>query len=77
MARRRDPDALTPALPADHVVLDVDAFRRSCLAGYQAALDGKIVTFGIRPTQAKTGYGYVLPGEKISDDVFAVQSFEV
>ena len=46
-------------LPADHNILDVKAFKEALtIAKRQAAL-GKMVTFGIVPTYAETGYGYI------------------
>ena len=57
------------ALAADHIILDVDAFRATCLAGRGVAEAGRIVTFGIKPTEPKTSYGYILPGEAIGDGV--------
>jgi mannose-1-phosphate guanylyltransferase/mannose-6-phosphate isomerase len=76
VASQGDPDAVVLALAADHIVLDVDAFRATCLAGREAAEAGRIVTFGIRPTEPKTSYGYVLPGAPIGvHGVFAVQRF--
>ena len=64
------------ALAADHIILDVEAFRATCLAGRAAAEAGRIVTFGIKPTEPKTSYGYILPGEAIgSGGVHAVKSF--
>jgi mannose-1-phosphate guanylyltransferase/mannose-6-phosphate isomerase len=74
-AQRRDPQALVLALAADHIVLDVEPFRQSCLAGREAALAGNIVTFGIRPTEPKTSYGYVLPGQPIGEAAFAVRRY--
>ena len=35
-------------------------FRATCLAGRAAAEAGRIVTFGIKPTEPKTSYGYIL-----------------
>ena len=61
LARSRDPDAVVLALAADHVILDVEEFRATCLAGREAAEAGRIVTFGIKPTEPKTSYGYILP----------------
>ena len=75
VAMRRDPDAAVLALAADHVIPDVDAFRASCRAGRVAAEEGRIVTFGIKPTEPKTSYGYILRGETIADGVCAVKSF--
>src|SRR5215207_11700589 len=63
LAKSRDPDAVVLALAADHVILDVEEFRVSCLAGFKAAADGRIVTFGIVPTAPKTSYGYIRRGE--------------
>ncbi len=65
VALARDPNAVVLALAADHIILDVENFRATCLAGREAADAGKIVTFGIKPTEPKTSYGYILPGEAI------------
>jgi mannose-1-phosphate guanylyltransferase/mannose-6-phosphate isomerase len=75
VASRRDPKAVVLALAADHIVPDIDAFRKTCQAGQIAAEAGRIVTFGIKPTEPKTSYGYILPGETIGDGVCAVKSF--
>jgi len=76
IAAIRDPQAVVLALAADHIILDVEAFRATCRAGRAAAEAGRIVTFGIKPTEPKTSYGYILPGEAIgSDGVHAVKSF--
>ena len=76
IAALRDPQAVVLALAADHIILDVEAFRATCLAGRAAAEAGRIVTFGIKPTEPKTSYGYILPGEAIgSGGVHAVKSF--
>ena len=45
--------------PSDHVVPDAEAFRNAVEAGVQAAHGGQLVTFGITPTHAETGYGYL------------------
>ena len=75
VASRRNPKAVVLALAADHMIPDADAFRATCRAGRVAAEAGRIVTFGIKPTEPKTSYGYILPGEAIGDGVFAVKSF--
>jgi mannose-1-phosphate guanylyltransferase/mannose-6-phosphate isomerase len=67
VARRRDPDAVVLALAADHIILDVEKFRAACAAGRAAAEAGHIVTFGIKPSEPKTSYGYILPGEPIGE----------
>jgi mannose-1-phosphate guanylyltransferase / mannose-6-phosphate isomerase len=62
IARQRDPDAVVLALAADHVILDTAAFHDACRRARDAALAGRIVTFGISPSEPKTGYGYIQPG---------------
>ncbi len=49
-------------LPADHVLGDLAAFRRAVSAAIPAAREGRLVTFGVVPTQAETGYGYIRRG---------------
>ncbi len=76
IALQRDPQAVVLALAADHIILDVDEFRATCLAGRGAADAGRIVTFGIKPTEPKTSYGYILPGDKLDGDgVASVKRF--
>jgi mannose-1-phosphate guanylyltransferase/mannose-6-phosphate isomerase len=75
LARRRDPEAVVLALAADHIILDVPQFRATCLAGRAAADAGRIVTFGIRPNEPKTSYGYILPGRAIDGGVNEVERF--
>ena len=76
VALQRDPDAVVLALAADHIILDVPEFRATCAAGREAADAGRIVTFGIKPTEPKTSYGYILPGAAIGKSgVHAVKSF--
>jgi len=76
IARARDPSAIVLTLAADHVILDLELFRAACVAGRDAAEDGWIVTFGIRPSAPKTGYGYIRPGAAFGDaGVHAVAAY--
>jgi mannose-1-phosphate guanylyltransferase/mannose-6-phosphate isomerase len=50
-------------LPSDHVISDVAAFQRAIQAAMPHALSGALVTFGIVPTRAETGYGYIHRGQ--------------
>lgn len=54
-----DAEALMLVAPSDHVVPDAAAFRASVQAGVSAAKAGQLVTFGIVPTRAETGYGWL------------------
>lgn len=65
VAARHNPQAVVLALAADHVILDLEKFRATCRAGLAAAEAGHIVTFGIKPNEPKTSYGYILPGKQI------------
>jgi len=55
----RDPDALMLVAPSDHVIPDNDAFRAALNTGAEAARAGRMVTFGITPDRAETGYGWL------------------
>ncbi|ATX67496.1 mannose-1-phosphate guanylyltransferase/mannose-6-phosphate isomerase [Roseinatronobacter bogoriensis] len=55
----RDPQALILVAPSDHVIPDGPAFRAAVAAASARARAGDLVTFGIRPTRAETGYGYL------------------
>jgi mannose-1-phosphate guanylyltransferase/mannose-6-phosphate isomerase len=52
-------DPLLLVLPSDHVVRDADAFRAAVLDASAAAEEGALVTFGIVPAGAETGFGYI------------------
>jgi len=57
-------DALLLVLAADHVIKDTKAFHQAVNVATVAAVQGKLVTFGIVPTHAETGYGYIQKGSK-------------
>lgn len=70
-----DPDGTLLVMPADHLIEDEAAFRGAATAARQLAEAGWLVTFGIRPDYAETGYGYILRGEPLGSDGFAVKRF--
>lgn len=58
--QRMDGDnAVMLVLPADHLISDQPAFQKAVAQASQIARDGYIVTFGIRPDRAETGFGYI------------------
>lgn len=69
-------DCVLLVLPADHSIENEDAFARAAASAHQAALDGWIVTFGIKPTEANTGYGYIETGRPLRDDIAEIASFK-
>ena len=54
-----DADPVLLVLPADHVITDVPAFQAAVAVGRVAAESGTLVTFGVVPDRAETGYGYI------------------
>ena len=64
----KEGESLMLVAPSDHVIPDADGFRATVQAATSAALDGQIVTFGIRPDRAETGYGWLELTSKPSDD---------
>lgn len=58
------PGALMLVAPSDHIIQG--NLNSPILAMRQAAADGRIVTFGIRPTYPETGYGYISDGGAFS-----------
>lgn len=71
-----DDDPILLVLAADHIITNQQAFE-SCV---QSALDyaeaGSLVTFGIVPAKAETGYGYIKRGKTLGETGgFAVDSF--
>lgn len=60
----RAPGALMLVAPSDHVIPDAGAFRAAAQAAIPAAKAGQLVTFGIRPDRAETGYGWLALSKK-------------
>ncbi|HEY9033838.1 MAG TPA: mannose-1-phosphate guanylyltransferase/mannose-6-phosphate isomerase [Pseudomonadales bacterium] len=58
-AMRQQDDPLLLVLPADHVIGGRHAFHQAIARAAAAASEGKLVTFGIVPGHAETGYGYI------------------
>ncbi|REG78356.1 mannose-1-phosphate guanylyltransferase/mannose-6-phosphate isomerase [Marinomonas pollencensis] len=63
-------DALLLVLPADHVIRDVSAFEKAIQQASDLTASNGLVTFGVQPTRAETGYGYIRSGAD-----FAVAEF--
>jgi mannose-1-phosphate guanylyltransferase/mannose-1-phosphate guanylyltransferase/mannose-6-phosphate isomerase len=52
-------DPVLLVMPSDHLIPDAEAFDRVVQRAYRAAADGQLITFGIKPARAETGYGYI------------------
>ncbi len=68
-------DPVLLVLAADHDIGDVAAFHDAVAKALPLAEQGKLVTFGIVPGSAETGYGYIRRGEAVGEG-FAVDRFE-
>ena len=56
-------DPLLLVMPADHVIRDIAAFHAAVRQATELAEQGRLVTFGIVPQSAETGYGYIRRGQ--------------
>lgn len=52
-------EAIMLIMPADHLITPVSVFVECCQRAFAEAANGRIVTFGIKPTLPETGYGYI------------------
>ena len=73
-AAQRD-DALMLVMPADHVITDVEAFCEAVASALTQAARGDIITFGITPDRAETGYGYLRMSADAQDGVHRLERF--
>lgn len=71
----RDPDAVFAVLPADHYINPVELFQEQLSRAVGLAAQGRFVTFGIRPRDAATRYGYIRRGAPVAPGVFEVAKF--
>jgi mannose-1-phosphate guanylyltransferase len=73
----RDPDAVVAVLTADHLIEPVELFAHALESafGYAEAHDDALVTFGVRPDHAATGFGYLELAEQLAGDVRRVATF--
>ena len=62
-------------LPADHVILDTQSFQTAVQQALSHIENNKLVTFGIVPKSAETGYGYIQCGECLDKSSFKVNKF--
>ena len=61
---RRAPHSVQVVLPSDHVIRPAAGFRKTLAAAAEEAADsGALLTLGVQPSFASTGYGYIERGE--------------
>ena len=61
----RDPEGLMLVVPADHVVSGQRDFDAAVELASRLAIEGYLVTFGIKPIRPETGYGYIKPKDDV------------
>lgn len=76
-AIKQGQDPLLLVLAADHVIQDSETFHQAIAKATTLAQADQLVTFGIVPTAAETGYGYIRRGvaASLSDHAFTVAEF--
>ena len=75
-ALKQDKDSVVIVLPSDHVIRNVKAFQQAVqIAAKDAYENNTLVTFGIVPTFASTGYGYVKASGQGEEGVFTLERF--
>lgn len=74
--RMASPDAAMILLPADHLIRPPGEFQKTLAAAACEAEKGYLVTLGIRPSFAATGYGYLHLGNPVSPGFRRVLEFK-
>jgi mannose-1-phosphate guanylyltransferase/mannose-6-phosphate isomerase len=69
-----DEDPILLVLAADHLIENTQEFQASVIKALPFARNGQLVTFGIVPTAAETGYGYIKAGDP-QGNAFTVEQF--
>jgi Mannose-1-phosphate guanylyltransferase len=77
--RKKDPDAVMAVLTADHFIANTARFRQALTSAAKIAAEGHLVTLGIKPSSASTGFGYIKQGKSLDTvegfPVFSVERF--
>jgi mannose-1-phosphate guanylyltransferase / mannose-6-phosphate isomerase len=68
-------DTVLLVLSADHVIQDIDAFHEAIKIANNQAQEGKLATFGIVPTDANIGYGYIKSSKQNIEGAYKVEEF--
>jgi mannose-1-phosphate guanylyltransferase / mannose-6-phosphate isomerase len=78
VALKDNPNAILAIMPSDHVVKDEKRFAEDVKRAAEVAASGKLVLFGVKPTEPHTGYGYIRQGAALpgfESTAYAVDSF--
>ncbi|MGA1581312.1 MAG: mannose-1-phosphate guanylyltransferase/mannose-6-phosphate isomerase, partial [Luminiphilus sp.] len=72
---QHDPQSLLLVLPADHHILAPRQFCDTVVRAASEAREGRLMTFGVVPTRAETGYGYVRTGDSLATGLYDLAEF--
>ncbi len=74
---QKDPQAILLVLPADHFIPESDypKFKTCVVEAMQHAAENYLITFGIKPWEAATGYGYIERSKFVSGQTYQVSKF--
>jgi mannose-1-phosphate guanylyltransferase/mannose-6-phosphate isomerase len=76
-ALAKEPDAVLLVLPADHLIKDTSGFHQAIRSAITLAKQDNLVTFGIKPDEPATGFGYIERGVALNHatHAYAVKRF--
>jgi len=74
-AAKSNEDQLVLVLPSDHDIVVDEAYLAALDMARVASTHGKLVTFGIKPSEPATGFGYIEVGEKQTSGAHLVKRF--
>jgi len=69
-------DPILLVLPADHLIEDINSFHEAVSIGETLAIKNKLVTFGVKPNKAETGYGYIEAEMNLKSKFYNIKSFK-
>lgn len=76
LIEKEGPDAIMLIMPSDHLIQDTGLWRKAMLeAAACCKEEDLLITFGIKPDSANTGYGYIKASELRASGVYKVDSF--
>jgi mannose-1-phosphate guanylyltransferase len=77
ITRDSDKDEVIAVLASDHLIADLDGFIQSLKIAEETAIEGYVVTLGIKPSRPETGYGYIqLDDSKLNQPTKAIRFME-
>ena len=68
-------DPILLVLSADHLIKNIEAFHQSITIASELAENNKLITYGVVPDKAETGYGYIEANINNTDDYYSIKSF--